>query len=185
MDVRSLSPELEQFPNAWSFSSLRMQTGKAQLRAFLGTSEACTSSRWNGGELGQPCSLEVVVIEKQGWDSLPLSKEPVWTINHPDNDKCKHLLWARNSNPHQHICWENWSDLLSQPSHRWCFRLLHPRPCPFALPLRRVRCAGRDAAIHLLPRASCHLLCWTGFPRDLETTIWMGSGDNEPSAMSK
>lgn len=68
--------------------------------------------------LGQPCSLEVAVIEKQGWDSLLLSKEPGWTINGLDNDKYKHLLWARNSNPHWHGCGENWGDVLSQPCRR-------------------------------------------------------------------
>lgn len=51
-------------------------------------------------QLGSP---EAAVIEKQGWNGLPLSTEPGWTINRPDNDKYRHLLWASKPGTHQRI----------------------------------------------------------------------------------
>lgn len=134
-----------------------------------GTGELLFNKHWSTAlptRLGQPCSLEVVVIEKQGWDSLPASKEPGRTINRSDNDKYRHSLRTGNPNPHRYICCKNWRDLLSQSYHHWCFWLLHPHTRPAPVPPFSLS-AACDAQSGMLPSTSCpghRVICCAELP---------------------
>lgn len=66
MDVRSISPKLEQVPSAWSISSLVMQRSEGEGILEDGSGELLFSKQWSVVSLREKCccSPEVVATEK-------------------------------------------------------------------------------------------------------------------------